>query len=158
MKSGTDELHMATALEAARAAGEKGEVPVGACVVNTAGNVLSIGFNAPITLSDPTAHAEIIALRRAAREVGNYRLTGCSLYTTIEPCVMCAGAIVNARISRLVFGAYDERFGAVRSRFGLCDDSSLNHIVEILGGVLEEECSALISGFFEGLRKDPRQR
>lgn len=143
-----DEYYMAFALEAAEEAGRRGEVPVGACVVDEHGEVVAIAGNAPISESDPTAHAELLALRIAGAKLGNYRLTGCSVYTTIEPCVMCAGALLNARISRLVYGAPDERFGAVRSRFRLCEDSSLNHQIETVPGVLGDRCSALISGFF----------
>lgn len=143
---------MELALEAASAAGSSGEVPVGACIVDEEGEVLAVAGNAPISMDDPTAHAEILALREAGRKAGNYRLTGCTVYTTIEPCVMCAGALVNARIRRLVYGAADERFGAVRSVHRLCDDGSLNHKIDVESGVLEEECSSLMSGFFERLR------
>ena len=153
----TDETYMDLALGAAVEAGRRGEVPIGACVVGPAGEVLAVASNSPIEDSDPTAHAEILALRGAALKVGNYRLTGCSVYTTIEPCVMCAGALVNARIERLVYGAADERFGAVESRFRLCDDSSLNHAIEVVSGILEERCSELMSGFFEDLRSRKRK-
>lgn len=153
----TDETYMELALGAAVKAGRRGEVPVGACVVGPDGNVLAVASNSPIADSDPTAHAEILALRQAAAKLGNYRLTGCSVYTTIEPCVMCAGALLNARIGRLVYGAADDRFGAVESRFRLCDDSSLNHTIELVSGVLEERCSALMSGFFEELRAKRRK-
>ncbi len=149
----SDESYMELALEAASAAGESGEVPVGACVVDEDGEVLAIAGNAPIRESDPTAHAEIIALRAAGRKTGNYRLTGCTVYTAIEPCVMCAGALVNARIKRLVYGAADERFGAARSVHRLCDDGSLNHRIDVESGLLGEKCSALMSGFFERLRR-----
>lgn len=147
-----DEFFMKLALESAAEAGRRGEVPVGACVVNAESEVLAAEGNSPIGNSDPTAHAEVLALRAAGLKTGNYRLTGCTVYTTIEPCVMCAGALVNARIGRLVYGAADERFGAARSVFRLCDASSLNHQIEIVPGVLEAECSKLMSGFFEGLR------
>lgn len=149
----SDDFYMALALEAAAEAGESGEVPVGACVVDANGDVLAVAGNAPIAKSDPTAHAEVIALREAGRKSGNYRLTGCTVYTTIEPCVMCAGALVNARIKRLVFGAADERFGAARSVHRLCDDGSLNHKIDVESGLLEERCSSLMSGFFERLRE-----
>lgn len=152
----SDENFMELALAAAKAAGEAGEVPVGACVVSPEGNVIAIAGNAPIANNDPTAHAEILALKAAGETVGNYRLTGCTVYTTIEPCVMCAGALVNARIRRLVFGAADSRFGAVRSVYSLCDDSSLNHRIDVVAGVLEERCSRLMSGFFERLRSRKR--
>lgn len=148
-----DEKMMELALEAAVSAGNAGEIPIGACIVDGAGNVIAIAGNTPIADSDPTAHAEMNALREAGRRSGNYRLTGCTVYTTIEPCVMCAGALVNARIKRLVFGANDPRFGAVRSIFRICDNSSLNHQIDVVSGVLEDKCSALMSGFFERLRK-----
>ncbi|REJ78904.1 MAG: nucleoside deaminase [Acidobacteria bacterium] len=150
----TDEKMMKLALEAARAAGAQGEVPVGACAVDDQGEVVSVAGNAPISTCDPTAHAEVLALRAAAKKTGNYRLTGFTVYTTIEPCVMCAGALVNARVARLVFGAPDERFGAVRSIYRLCDDSSLNHRIDVVSGVLESECSELMSSFFRERRKE----
>ncbi|HUF04579.1 MAG TPA: tRNA adenosine(34) deaminase TadA [Aridibacter sp.] len=150
--SDSDDIFMELALEAAAAARAAGEVPVGACVVDPEGNVLSVAGNLPITNNDPTAHAEILAIKAAGAHLGNYRLTGCSVYTTIEPCVMCAGALVNARVNRLVYGAADERFGAARSVYRLCDDSSLNHRIDVVPGVLEEKCSKLMSEFFEKLR------
>ena len=144
---------MQKAIEAAEEAGELDEVPVGACVIDGSGRLLSTAGNRTISTSDPTAHAEILALREAAKKVDNYRLTECVLYTTIEPCVMCAGAIVNARIAKLVFGALDERFGAVRTKFDLCDNPALNHRLEIVNGVLESECRSLIQSFFREKRK-----
>lgn len=147
-----DEFWMRAALDAAVEAGESNEVPVGACLVGADGNLLAVAGNRTITDSDPTAHAEILVLRRAAREIGNYRLTETVLYTTIEPCAMCAGALVNARIKRLVFGARDERFGAVESVFRLCDSSSLNHRIEITKDVLAEECRSLMQNFFRQKR------
>jgi len=114
-----DEFWMRQAIEAAEQARELDEVPVGACLINKSGEVLAVAGNRTITDSDPTAHAEILVLREAARKIGNYRLTETALYTTIEPCAMCAGALVNARIERLIFGAHDERFGAVESVFQL---------------------------------------
>jgi len=152
----TDEFYMGLALEAAEEAGRRGEVPIGACVVSGDGEVIATASNSPIGDSDPTAHAEVLALRKAGAKVGNYRLTGCSVYTTIEPCAMCAGALVSARVRRLVYGAADERFGAVRSVYRICDDGSLNHVIEVVPGVLEERCSALVSGFFEKLREKKR--
>ncbi|QQS43170.1 MAG: nucleoside deaminase [Acidobacteriota bacterium] len=143
---------MELALEAAAAAGAAGEVPVGACVVDPEGKVLAVAGNSPIANNDPTAHAEILAIRAAGAHLGNYRLPGCTVFTTIEPCVMCAGALVNARIKRLVYGAADERFGAARSVYRLCDDSSLNHRIDVVPGVLEEECSELMSEFFRTIR------
>ena len=138
---------MAIALEEARAAAERGEVPVGAVVARD-GKVLARAGNRPRELSDPTAHAEILAIREAAEKLDNYRLTGTTIYTTIEPCVMCAGALVNARIGRLVFGAHDDRFGAVETQFRLCDNQALNHRIEIRSGVLADECRALMQEFF----------
>ena len=147
-----DEEFMRLAIAEAETARNLEEVPIGAVVVAPSGEVLASASNRTITGSDPTAHAEILALRAAAEKIGNYRLTGCTLYTTIEPCVMCAGALVNARISRLVFGAHDERFGAVETRFRLCDSDQLNHRMEIVSGVLAEECRALIQKFFRQRR------
>jgi tRNA(adenine34) deaminase len=147
-----DEKWMNEALAAARSASEAGEVPVGACIVDEAGTVLATTSNRTITDNDPTAHAEVLAIRTAAALVGNYRLTGTTLYTTIEPCVMCAGALVNARVERLVFGARDERFGAVETLFRLCDSDSLNHRLDITSGILADECRALMQEFFQARR------
>ena len=143
---------MRAAIEAARQAAELGEVPVGACLVDAEGNLLATESNRPITNNDPSAHAEMLALRQAAANIGNYRLTGVTVYSTIEPCVMCAGALVNARVERLVFGAHDERFGAVESRFRICDSETLNHRMEIVPGVLADECRALMQEFFRARR------
>jgi tRNA(adenine34) deaminase len=142
-------MHQALAL--ARQAEANGEVPVGAVVV-VDGAIVGRGFNAPISKSDPTAHAEILALRQAAASLNNYRLEGATLYATLEPCVMCAGALVTARIHRLVFGARDLRFGGVRSKFHLADSEILNHRVEIVEGVLAAECVELMKNFFERRR------
>lgn len=149
----TDEFWMKTALSAAENAGGIGEVPVGACLVGKNGFLLASAGNRTIIDSDPTAHAEILVLREAASKIGNYRLTDTILYTTIEPCAMCAGALVNARIKRLVFGAFDTRFGAVKSVFRLCDSGSLNHRIEITTGVLADECQKLIQDFFRQKRQ-----
>jgi tRNA(adenine34) deaminase len=132
--------------EAARAEAE-GEVPVGAVVVQ-GGRIIGRGRNAPIGRNDPTAHAEILALREAAAASRNYRLEDATLYVTLEPCVMCAGALVAARVRRLVFGARDLRFGGVRSKFRLADSELLNHRVEVVEGVLGAECAALLERFF----------
>jgi len=140
---------MRTAIRGAIAARQIGEVPIGACLIDEAGQMIASGFNRTITDSDPTAHAEIIVLREAAKKIGNYRLIGTTLYTTVEPCVMCAGALVNARVKRLVYGAADERFGAVETLFRLCDNQSLNHRLEITSGVMAEECRALMQEFFK---------
>ena len=144
----TDELWMRKAIEAAREAAAMDEVPIGACLVSDEGELLSAAFNRTITDNDPTAHAEILVIREAAEKLDNYRLTGTTIYTTIEPCVMCAGALVNARIGRLVFVAHDERFGAVETQFRLCDNQALNHRIEIRSGVLADECRALMQEFF----------
>ena len=138
---------MQEALHQARLAGHHGEVPAGAVVV-ISGAIAGRGRNAPIARNDPTAHAEILALREAARRIGNYRVEGATLYCTLEPCVMCAGALVAARVERLVFGARDLRFGGVRSKFTIADSDLLNHRVEIVEGVLAAECVELLKGFF----------
>ena len=143
---------MHEALRAARAAGSRDEVPIGACIV-VAGEIAAVAGNRTRTDCDPTAHAEIIALREAARRVGNYRLPHAMVYSTIEPCAMCAGALIQARVRRLVFGTRDERAGAVESRFRICDSDFLNHRIEISSGVLEAECRELIQQFFRARRK-----
>lgn len=147
-----DDLFMREALELARTAEAHGEVPVGAVIVDRGGNIRGRGFNSPIRLGDPTAHAEVLALREAASAIGNYRLEGASVYVTLEPCVMCAGALVNARVERLVFGARDLRFGGVRSKFRLADSELLNHRVKIVEGVLGSECLELVKRFFDQRR------
>jgi tRNA(adenine34) deaminase len=146
-----DERFMRAALEAARRGEREGEVPVGA-VVAIGGEIAGCAWNAPIARHDPTAHAEILALREAAARIGNYRLEGATLYCTLEPCVMCAGALVAARAGRLVFGARDLRFGGVRSKFRVADSDVLNHRVEVVEGVLGAECVELLRGFFEKRR------
>ena len=143
---------MDLALEEARKAEAQGEVPVGAVIVDAAGNVIARGFNQPISTHDPTAHAEILAMREAARIVGNYRLTGLTLYCTMEPCVMCAGAIVHARIQRLIYGAADSRAGAAGSIYNIVADPRLNHQVSVVSGVREIECRKLVQRFFENRR------
>lgn len=148
-----DEHWMREAIKAAQIAGALDEVPIGACLVDAAGNLLAVGGNRTITDSDPTAHAEILVLREAAAKINNYRLTETTIYTTIEPCAMCAGALVNARIKRLVYGAKDERFGAVETVFNICDNESLNHRIEIVPGVLADECRALVQNFFRKKRE-----
>ena len=146
-----DERRMREALVQARMARDRNEVPVGAVVV-LGGTVVGRGYNQPVHEVDPTAHAEIVALRAAARTVGNYRLTGAAVYVTIEPCLMCAGAMVHARIGRLVYGACEPKAGALRSAMHVLDDPSLNHRVEVVDGVLERECRELIRAFFAGRR------
>jgi tRNA(adenine34) deaminase len=146
-----DEIYMREALALAWQAQAAGEVPVGAVLVVN-GQVAGRGANSPVSRSDPTAHAEILALREAAAALGNYRLEQAALYVTLEPCVMCAGALVAARVRTLVFGARDLRFGGVRSKFRLADADLLNHQVEIREGVLAAECLELLRRFFQERR------
>jgi tRNA(adenine34) deaminase len=147
----TDEEFMQEALRLARAARAAGEVPVGAVVV-ALGEIVGRGWNSPLARHDPTAHAEILAIREAAARSGNYRLPNATLYCTLEPCVMCAGALVAARVQRLVFGARDLRFGGVRSKFQVADSELLNHRVEVVEGVLAVDSVALLREFFEERR------
>ena len=142
---------MRAAIAEARVAAEVGEVPVGAIVVVNH-EVVGRGVNRTISDNDPSAHAEIVALRAAAHELGNHRLSGATLYVTLEPCAMCMGAMVQARIARLVFGAYDPKAGAAGSAIDLSDSPSFNHRFEINGGVLAEECGAVLTAFFESKR------
>ena len=142
-----DEDFMRHAMALARDAWAAGEVPVGAVVVRN-GEIVGRGFNAPISRHDPSAHAEIMALRDAAGNLGNYRLVGCSLYVTLEPCVMCMGAIFHARIERVVYGASDLKTGACGSIIDLPAETRLNHHAEVVGGILADECGGLLSGFF----------
>lgn len=146
-----DEFFMREALSLAGAAECLGEVPVGAVVVHE-GLIVGRGFNSPIGESDPTAHAEIAALRDAARNLGNYRLPGCELFVTLEPCAMCAGAILHARIARVVYGARDPKTGVHGSVVDLFAVERLNHHTEVLGGVLAEECGQMLSAFFAARR------
>lgn len=146
-----DEFWMREALNLARQAQAAGEVPVGAVLVLD-GRAAGRGFNSPLSLQDPTAHAEIQAIREAARATGNYRLAGATLYVTLEPCPMCAGALVHARVGRLVFGARDLRFGGVRSKFRIADSELLNHQVDVVEGVLAADSAELLRDFFEGRR------
>jgi tRNA(adenine34) deaminase len=148
-----DEEFMAEALMEARKALAAGEVPIGAVIVNPEGTVIGRGFNHPISSHDPTAHAEVMALRDAATRIGNYRLTGLTLYCTLEPCVMCAGAIVHARIGRVVFGAPDPKAGAVGSIYNVLNDGRLNHQPQIVAGVRDLECRQLLQEFFQWKRK-----
>jgi tRNA(adenine34) deaminase len=146
-----DSAFMRQALDLAQQAASIEEVPVGAIVVAN-GEVIGRGFNCPIDSNDPTAHAEIVAMRDAAKNLGNYRLSGCELYVTIEPCTMCLGAMVHARIKRVIFGALESRAGAFASNPMLMDADHFNHKVEWSGGVLEQDCSELIKEFFKGRR------
>lgn len=148
-----DTLFMQAAIALAHEAGRCGEVPVGALVVSADGIVVGRGFNQPILRHDPTAHAEVMALRNAAEALGNYRLPGCTLYVTLEPCAMCAGAIMHARISRVVYGARDAKTGVHGSVVDLFGVERLNHHATVEGGVLADECSAMLSAFFAGRRK-----
>ena len=142
---------MRLALDLAQRGLEAGEVPVGAVVVRD-GLILGRAHNTPVRLADPTAHAEIMALREAGRRLGNYRLPGATLYVTVEPCPMCCGAVLHARLARVVYGAVDPKAGAVESLYRLLDDARLNHRVEAAGGVLAEECGAVLRRFFEPKR------
>lgn len=151
----TDEDGMRLALAEARAAAEAGEVPVGAVVVKD-GQVIATGRNAPVQANDPTAHAEIVALRAAAQHLGNYRLDGCTLYVTLEPCAMCSGAMLHARLARVVFGATEPRTGAAGSVLDLFAHTAINHQTGVQGGVLADECSALLTGFFGARRSQQR--
>jgi tRNA(adenine34) deaminase len=145
------ERFMTAALELAREAERAGEVPVGAVVV-VDGEIIGRGRNAPVETHDPSAHAEMLALRAAASALGNYRVEGATLYSTLEPCVMCAGLLVAARVKRLVFGARDLRFGGVRSKFQIADSDLLNHRVEIVEGIMGAECADLLHRFFSAKR------
>lgn len=152
-----DDHFMRLAMEQARLARAAGEVPVGAVVVR-AGEVIGMGWNRPISSLDPTAHAEIVALREAAKRLSNYRLNGCTLYVTVEPCAMCTGAIFHARVSRVVFGAPEPKTGVAGSVLNLYAEPRLNHHAEIVGGVLAAECGALVSGFFAERRQSQKTR
>lgn len=147
----TDEDFMRAALEQARMAGACEEVPVGAVVVLD-GQIVGRGFNQPIRSHDPTAHAEVMALRDAAARIGNYRLPGCELYVTLEPCAMCSGAIMHARVARVVYGARDPKTGVAGSVIDLFGEERLNHHATISGGVLGDECGRLLSSFFAARR------
>jgi tRNA(adenine34) deaminase len=144
----TDTDFMQLAIEQSRLAEAAGEVPVGAIIVDAQGAIIARGSNQVLRTSDPTAHAEIVALRAAGAALANYRLLGCTLYTTLEPCAMCAGAILHARIARLVFATPDPKAGACGSVLSVLNHPALNHRVEVVSGVLAEECSAKLSNFF----------
>lgn len=151
-----DETWMRAALELAREGARAGEVPVGAVVV-AGGEIIGRGYNQPISSHDPTAHAEVVALRNAAGRLANYRLPGATLYVTMEPCVMCAGAILHARLARVVYGAKEYKTGAHGSIMDVFAEPRLNHHCEIVGGVLADECAALITGFFEARRQQQKK-
>jgi len=143
---------MEIAIETAKQGLAKDEVPVGALLVDNNGKILSCAFNMPITMNDPTAHAEILCIREACRKIGNYRLNNTTLYVTIEPCSMCAEAIVNARIKKLVFGGFDMKSGACGTLFNIVNDPRLNHRVEVISGVLHDECVSVLQEFFKKKR------
>jgi tRNA(adenine34) deaminase len=148
----SDETYMAFALVEAKKAAEEDEVPVGALLVSDSGQILAADHNRVIGLSDPTAHAEIRILRQAAKKIGNYRLLNTTCYVTIEPCIMCMGALVHARVAKIIFGAPDSKWGAGGSLYHFAEDSRLNHQPEVIGGICREECRALIQGFFHDRR------
>jgi len=148
----TDETYMQMALQQAEQAGALGEVPVGAVVVDAGGQIIGLGHNRTIMDADPTAHAEIVALRQAARGMGNYRLPGAALYVTLEPCVMCMGAMLHARLARIVFGATDPKTGACGSVLDVGAMSQLNHHTAVCGNVLAEPCGHILRAFFKARR------
>ena len=156
MSTESDLIWMRHALALARRAEQEGEVPVGAVLVNN-GELVGEGWNRPISGRDPTAHAEIVALRAGAQVLDNYRLAGTTLYVTLEPCVMCTGAIIHARVARLVYGADDPKTGAVKSVAGIFDMPTHNHRVSVTGGVLATECGAMLSAFFKARRRATRE-
>ena len=156
VRSEFDEQMMRYALTLADKAEALGEIPVGAVLVDDSGNIIGEGWNLSIVQNDPTAHAEIIALRNGAKNIQNYRLLNTTLYVTLEPCTMCAGAILHSRIKRLVFGASDYKTGAIGSRFHFFDDYKMNHTLEITSGVLAEECSQKLSAFFQKRREEKK--
>lgn len=151
----SDEFYMHRALDQARLGLAAGEVPVGAVVVDTAGEVVGVGFNAPVGAHDPSAHAEIRALRDAGERLGNYRLDGCTLYVTLEPCLMCTGAIIHARLARLVYGAAEPRSGMAESKANLFAQPWYNHRVRVEGGVLAARAARLLRDFFSERRDGP---
>jgi tRNA(adenine34) deaminase len=146
------EKYMAIAIEEARKADQKGEVPVGAVLIDVNGNILAADHNQPIYQCDPSAHAEMLALRRASQKLQNYRLLNTTLYVTVEPCIMCMGAIVHARIAMLVFGAQDPKWGAAGSLYDFAQDGRLNHQLVVIGGVCEASCRQLMQQFFRQRR------
>lgn len=156
MRSDFDEYFMNYALTLAQKAEQQGEIPVGAVLVDAKQQIIGEGWNCSISHNDPTAHAEIIALRQAGQRLNNYRLLDTTLYVTLEPCCMCAGAILHSRIKRLVFGAFDYKTGVVGSRFHLFEDYKMNHLLEIRAGVMAEECSQMLSAFFQKRRAEQK--
>ena len=150
--AGREQNFMRLALEEARKAGERGEVPVGAVIVDEQQNILAVAGNNSIGNSDPAGHAEMVAMRAAGKKIGNYRLLNTTMFVTIEPCVMCAGAMIHARIDRLVYGAFDPKTGGVVSRYQVGGDGKLNHKLNVEGGVLANECAELLTTFFKNRR------
>lgn len=148
-----DEKYMQIALEEALSARGKGEVPIGAIIVNEEGEIIGRGHNMRETDGDPTAHAEMIAIREAAEHVGGWRLSGCTLFVTLEPCPMCAGGIVQARLKKVVYGASDPKAGCAGTLMNLLDEERFNHQCKVVTGVLEEECGLVLTNFFKGLRQ-----
>jgi len=151
MKNNNDIFFMKQALLCAKKAFILDEVPVGAVIVKD-GKIISKGFNKSITSNDTTAHAEIVALRKACKKFGNYRLNGCTVYVTIEPCAMCAGALIWARVEKIIFGAYDSKAGACGSVFDITAEKKLNHKIKVSGGLLQEECATIMKEFFKNRR------
>ena len=149
----TDDDYMRLALKQAEKAGQNDEVPIGSVIVAETGEIISSARNMTISLADPTAHAEMMAIRDAARFLGNYRLTGATLYTTIEPCIMCMGAIIHARLKRVVYGADDPKWGGAGTLYNFAEDFRLNHRVDVVPGVCADECRDLIQVFFRNKRK-----
>ena len=147
-----DRHYMRLALAAAEKAGQRGEVPVGAVLVAADGQTLAVAGNRCVEASDPSGHAEMLAMRAAARCIGNYRLAGTTLYSTIEPCIMCMGAAIHARITRVVYGAPDPKWGAAGSMYNFCTDRRLNHCIQITAGVLADRCRVLMQDFFRARR------
>lgn len=152
-----DERYMSTAIEAAKTARDNGDVPIGAVIVHQ-GQIIAKAYNQREQLNDPTAHAEIIALTQAAAALGSWRLDGCTIYVTLEPCPMCAGALVLGRLDRLVYGCDDPKTGAVKSLYNIVQDERLNHRLEVTSGVLVEECAALLQEFFARRREKKREK
>ena len=155
---GDDESYMRLALEQARMAADIGEVPIGSVVVGPDGSIIGRGFNRRETWQDPTAHAELLAMREAAQTLGSWRLVDCTTYVTLEPCPMCAGTMVNARLSRVVYGARDPKAGAVRTLYELLEDPRLNHRVDVHEGCLTEACGEILRDFFRAIREGRRTK
>lgn len=153
----SDEYFMQQAIELALRAEQDDEVPVGAVVVSPDGEVIGEGWNCPITTSDPTAHAEIVALRQASQRINNYRLVDCTLYVTLEPCTMCCGALLHARVKRVVYGAKEPKAGAVHSHLQLLELQHTNHNVDVDSGICESQCADMLSAFFKRRRQEKRQ-